>query len=158
MVPRLPLSIAQERQPMAQITNTQHLAEHAGKYLIFLLGREEFGVSVLKIREIIPVQVIVKIPQAPPHIRGVINLRGTSIAVTDLRQQFGLEHIEETERTCIVVADVETNRGNRRMGMMVDGVAEVQNIAGSETTCAASTRGDGCASAKVGATILCIAT
>src|ERR1044072_676683 len=132
MARHLPFPKSRRSNTMAPSANVQAVEELAGKYLIFLLGKEEFGVSVLKVREIIPMQVIVSVPQAPAHIRGVINLRGTAIAVMDLRKRFGLEHIDETERTCVIVAEVETKEGALRIGMVVDGVAEVQNIAAAE--------------------------
>ena len=117
---------------MVPITTAESSRQHAGKYLIFLLGKEEFGITVLKIREIVPMQEIVAVPQAPAYIRGLINLRGSAIAVMDLRHRFGLRHIEDTERTCIVVADVEKNLGKLRIGLVVDGVAEVQSLAAND--------------------------
>src|SRR5262249_49806919 len=99
---------------------------------IFLLGKEEFGITVLNTREIIPMQEIVAVPQAPEYIRGVINLRGSAIAVMDLRRRFGLQRIEDTERNGSIVANVERNGGHLRTGIVVDGVAEVQSIAAAE--------------------------
>jgi purine-binding chemotaxis protein CheW len=117
---------------MAPTEALTEIGQHAGKYLIFLLGKEEFGVSVLNIREIIPLQDIAPVPQAPAYIRGVINLRASAIGVLDLRQKFGLPHIEDTEHTCIIVADVNKGGRSLRIGMVVDGVAEVLNIAAAE--------------------------
>src|SRR5271157_3733261 len=73
-----------------------------GKYLVFQLGREEFGVQVLKVREIMGLQEITAVPQTPGFVKGVINLRGKVIPVVDLRLKFGLDSAEYTQRTCII--------------------------------------------------------
>ena len=104
--------------------------EHrAGKYLVFHLGKEEFGIRVLKVREIMGIQDITAVPQTPGYVKGVINLRGKVIPVVDLRLKFGLAEIEYTQRTCIVVVQVEAESHNMLMGIVVDGVAEVLNLA-----------------------------
>jgi purine-binding chemotaxis protein CheW len=102
---------------------------HAGKYLTFALATEEYGLPVLKVREIIKVMPITAVPQVPPHVRGVINLRGKVIPVIDLRLKFGLPSQDDTDQTCIVVVQVETTHQKRMMGLLVDGVSEVLNIA-----------------------------
>ncbi|MBX3743690.1 MAG: purine-binding chemotaxis protein CheW [Verrucomicrobiae bacterium] len=110
-------------------------AEHAvaGKYLTFLLGRESYGVQVLKIREIIRYTDITSVPQMPAHIRGVINLRGKIIPVIDLRMKFGLPVADATERTCIVVVRVELPNGSSAQnGVIVDAVEEVIQIAAAD--------------------------
>jgi purine-binding chemotaxis protein CheW len=102
----------------------------AGKYLTFSIGRESFGIDVLKIREIIRLVDITAVPQAPDHVRGVINLRGKIIPVVDLRLRFGLPKADTTERTCIVVVQINQPSGMQSpMGVIVDGVEEVLNIA-----------------------------
>lgn len=106
--------------------------ERAGKYLVFHLGREEFGIRVLKVREIMGVQEITAVPQTPPHVKGVINLRGKVIPVVDLRLKFGLPEVEYTQRTCIIVVQVQTETRSMMMGTVVDGVAEVLNLAASD--------------------------
>jgi len=103
--------------------------ERAGKYLVFHLGREEFGIQVLKVREIMGVQDITAVPQTPAYVKGVINLRGKVIPVVDLRLKFGLPEAEYTQRTCIIVVQVEGEAGGMLMGIVVDGVAEVLNLA-----------------------------
>jgi purine-binding chemotaxis protein CheW len=100
----------------------------AGKYLVFQLGREEFGIRVLKVREIIGIQDITAVPQTPAHVKGVINLRGKVIPVVDLRLKFGLPEIEYTQRTCIIVVQVQRDASSMLMGIVVDGVAEVLNL------------------------------
>ena len=82
------------------------LSSRAGKYLTFSLGSEEFGIPVLKVREIMGVQEITAIPQTPAYVKGVINLRGKVIPVVDLRAKFGLPQKEYTKRTSIVVVQI----------------------------------------------------
>jgi len=79
----------------------------AGKYLTFQLGNEEFAIQVLCVREIMGVQEITAVPQTPNYVKGVINLRGKVIPVVDLRLKFGLAEIEYTQRTCIIVAQIQ---------------------------------------------------
>ena len=113
----------------ASLTDTSSLA---GKYLTVVLDNEAYGIAVLKVREIIRLQKITPVPQMPEFVKGVINLRGRVIPVIDLRVQFGLK-AEMAERTCIVVVQVRVNTGaNVQMGLIVDSVEEVVNLAGNE--------------------------
>ncbi|MGD0580016.1 MAG: chemotaxis protein CheW [Bryobacteraceae bacterium] len=114
-----------EREPAAALKND----DRCGKYLVFELGREEFGIRVLKVREIMGIQDITAVPQTPAHVKGVINLRGKVIPVVDLRLKFGLPEQEYTPRTCIIVVQVKGEAGPMLMGIVVDGVAEVLNLA-----------------------------
>lgn len=100
-----------------------------GKYLIFHLGEEEFGIPVQKVREIMGVRDITRVPQTPAYVKGVIHLRGKVIPVVDLRLKFAMPAQEYTHRTCIIVVEVSGDRGIRLMGVVVDGVAEVLNVA-----------------------------
>jgi purine-binding chemotaxis protein CheW len=104
----------------------------AGKYLTFQLSNEEFGIRVLKVREIMGLQEITAVPQTPVHIKGVINLRGKVVPVIDLRLKFGLPAAEYTQRTCIIVTQLQAESGQVLMGIVVDGVSEVLNLAGGE--------------------------
>jgi purine-binding chemotaxis protein CheW len=104
----------------------------AGKYLVFQLGREEFGIRVMKVREIMGVQDITAVPQTPGHVKGVINLRGKVIPVVDLRLKFGLPEIEYTQRTCIIVVQAQKDTLATPMGIVVDGVVEVLNLAAGD--------------------------
>lgn len=105
----------------------------SGKYLTFRLGKESYGVAVLKVREIIRLQEITIVPQMPEYVKGVINLRGKVIPVIDLRLKFELGVHEDTELTCIVVVQVRLPNGDeRQMGLIVDAVEEVLNIAPAE--------------------------
>ena len=101
----------------------RNVRELGGKYLTFLLAGEEYGLEILKVREIICIMDITKVPQTPKFVRGVINLRGKVIPVIDLRLKFGLEETEYTEQTCIIVVNV-----GMLMGIIVDTVQEVHNI------------------------------
>jgi len=104
----------------------------AGKYLTFQLASEEFGIRVLKVREIMGLQEITAVPQTPGHIKGVINLRGKVVPVIDLRLKFGLDAAEYTQRTCIIVTQVQGESGSILMGIVVDGVSEVLNLTAQE--------------------------
>jgi purine-binding chemotaxis protein CheW len=104
----------------------------AGKYLTFHLAQEEFGIRVLKVREIMGLQEITAVPQTPCHIKGVINLRGKVVPVIDLRLKFGLPAAEYTQRTCIIVTQVQGESSTVLMGIVVDGVSEVLNLTAPE--------------------------
>ena len=103
-------------------------SEKAVKFLTFHLGQETYGIEALKVREIIRMTPITRVPRTLPFIPGVINLRGKITAVLDLRTRFGLEVAEATERTCIVV--VQFNGGGRdfTVGLVVDEVCEVVDL------------------------------
>ena len=103
-----------------------------GKYLTFTMANEEYGISILKIKEIIGMMQITKVPQTPDFIKGVINLRGKVIPVIDLRLRFCIEAMEYTERTCIIVIDIEGYEGSLVTGIVVDSVSEVLNIKDQE--------------------------
>jgi purine-binding chemotaxis protein CheW len=100
----------------------------AGKYLTFQLGKEEFAVQVLHVREIMGVQEITAVPQMPYHVKGVLNLRGKVIPVVDLRLKFGMPEMEYTQRTCIIVVQIEGHAGKISTGIIVDGVSEVLTL------------------------------
>ena len=105
----------------------------AGKFLTFNLQGESYGIDVLKVREIIREADITAMPQMPPYIRGVINLRGKIIPVMDLRQRFGFVTALGDEHTCIVVVQVKLPGSKiTQMGLVVDGVEEVINIAAGD--------------------------
>ena len=100
-----------------------------GKYLTVVLDNEYYGLAVLKVREIIRMQKITPVPQVPDFVKGVINLRGRVIPVIDLRVKFGLKAVF-AERTCIVVVQVDALSGKSvQMGLIVDSVDEVLNVA-----------------------------
>jgi len=103
-----------------------------GKYLTFSLAGEEYGIGILKVKEIIGMMAVTHVPQTPGFVKGVINLRGKVIPVVDLRLRFGLEAAAYTERTCIIVVEVTGAQGHVMMGIVVDAVSEVLNIRGSD--------------------------
>lgn len=107
------------------------IPERDGKYLSFRLGREEFGIGINRIREIIGLLPVTAVPGAPSFVLGVINLRGRVIPIVDLRRHFGLAAVEPTVRTCIIVVEVEGGR-HRRVGLVVDAVSEVLAIRAEE--------------------------
>lgn len=104
--------------------------DREGKYLTFALADEEYGISILKVKEIIGMMSITSVPQTPGFVKGVINLRGKVIPVVDLRLKFGIEATEYTERTCIIVVEIDGTFGAILMGIVVDAVSEVLNIKG----------------------------
>jgi purine-binding chemotaxis protein CheW len=104
------------------------MANREGKYLTFSLVGEEYGIGILKVREIIGMMTITSIPQTPGYVKGVINLRGKVIPVIDLRLKFGMESTAYTERTCIVVVEIKSGDRKIQMGIVVDSVSEVLNI------------------------------
>ena len=104
-----------------------------GKYLSFFLSKEEYGIEILKVREIIGVVDVTPLPRTPDFVRGVINLRGKIIPVVDLRRKFGMEPAEYTAETCIVVVEVEREGdASFQVGCVVDTVSEVLTVNTSE--------------------------
>ncbi|MBW1707031.1 MAG: purine-binding chemotaxis protein CheW [Deltaproteobacteria bacterium] len=116
---------------MAELAETMDQAGE-GKYLTFSLAGEEYGIGILKIKEIIGMMPITSVPQTPAFVKGVINLRGQVIPVIDLRLRFGMGEIDYTERTCIIVVEVEAESGLVLIGVVVDSVSEVLNIKGED--------------------------
>ncbi len=106
------------------------LLEKEGKYLTFALGSEEYGLEILKVREIFGYMEITAVPQTPHYVKGVINLRGQVIPVIDLRAKFGMDTIDVTEQTCIIVVEIAQGQQKFDTGIVVDHVSEVLDIAG----------------------------
>ena len=103
-----------------------------GKYLTFRLVDEEYGLEILKVREIIGMMAVTSLPRTPPFVRGVINLRGKVIPVIDLRKKFEMEATADTGETCIIVVDVRAAAGVIQIGILVDSVEEVLDIRGED--------------------------
>jgi purine-binding chemotaxis protein CheW len=99
-----------------------------GKYLTFTLNKEEYGIGILKVKEIIGMMPITQVPQTPEYLEGVINLRGKVIPVIDLRVKFGMDRVDYDERACIVVVETEAGSDTALVGIVVDSVSEVLNI------------------------------
>ncbi len=112
-----------ERPQTSTTSAERNSNDLGGKYLTFQLSNEEYGVEILKVREIIGVMDITAVPQMPIYMKGVINLRGKVIPVVDLRLKFGLPEAEHTEETCIIVVDV-----GKEVGIIVDTVSEVLDV------------------------------
>ena len=98
------------------------------RYLSFVLNDEEYGIEILKIKEIMGMTEVTAIPQTPPFIKGVINLRGKIIPIIDLRIKFDMEAKAYTDRTCIVVVEIMYDGEVTLMGVVVDSIQEVINI------------------------------
>jgi purine-binding chemotaxis protein CheW len=103
-------------------------SESEGKYLTFILAGKEYGIGILKVKEIIGMIPITMIPQTPEYMKGVINLRGKVIPVVDLRLKFEMAAMDYSERTCVIVVEIGTNADRLLTGIVVDSVSEVLNI------------------------------
>ena len=104
--------------------DTRDRGARMSKYLTFNLEEEVYGLEILRVREIIGLMDITKVPRMPEFVRGVINLRGKVIPVVDLRLKFGMPSTEDTKETCIIVVDLD----DILMGIVVDRVSEVLDI------------------------------
>ena len=100
----------------------------SGKYLTFRLAEEDYGIPLLQVKEIIGMMPVTAVPQTPDYVKGVINLRGKVIPVSDLRLRFGMNPTDYNERTCIIVVDIQGREHATRMGVIVDAVSEVLNV------------------------------
>ena len=116
----------QENEKIAQAVKA--MTDKEGKYLTFSLASEEYGIGILKIKEIIGMMPITSVPQTPEYIKGVVNLRGKVIPVMDLRLRFGMPAMDYTERTCIIVVEISGQAGTVQVGVVVDAVSEVLNV------------------------------
>ncbi len=112
---------------MAAEAAVAHVAQ-AGKYLSFVLGREEYGLEILRVQEINGLMDITRVPRSPDYVKGVINLRGRVIPIINLRKKFSMPMVDDTERTCIIMVQVNYNESQITMGIVVDEVSEVLNI------------------------------
>ncbi len=108
------------------------LAAREGKYLTFSLAGEEYGIGILKIREIIGMMPVTTMPRTPDFVKGVINLRGKVIPIVDLRLRFNMDSMDYTERTCIIVVEITGENGTVQIGIVVDSVSEVLNVRGED--------------------------
>jgi len=103
-------------------------ANATDQYLTFIMAGEEYGVDILAVQEIRGWESATPLPNSPPHIKGVINLRGTIVPIVDLRQCFGMEAIEYTGITVVIVLKIATESGHRVMGIVVDAVSDVYSL------------------------------
>ncbi|MGO9017316.1 MAG: chemotaxis protein CheW [Syntrophobacteraceae bacterium] len=123
------MDITEEKQQEMLLLSCER---KTGKYLTFSVANEDYGISIMKVKEIIEVMPVTPMPQTPPYVKGVINLRGKIIPVADLRAKLGIQESEYTDRSCIIV--LETTREGRTIliGMVVDSVSEVLHIKGAD--------------------------
>jgi len=96
--------------------------------LTFVLGEETYGVDILRVQEIRGWSAVTKIPNSPPHVLGVLNLRGSIVPIVDLRKRFNLAQAEYTAVTVIIVLTVRSESGRRDFGVVVDGVSDVVDV------------------------------
>ncbi|ETR71348.1 MAG: Chemotaxis protein cheW [Candidatus Magnetoglobus multicellularis str. Araruama] len=101
---------------------------HQGKYLTFSLEDEEYGIAIIKIKEITQMLNITPVPHTPHYVKGVVNLRGKVIPVMDLRIRFNMPEIEYSDRTCIIVVEIYADEELIQVGNVVDSVNEVLNV------------------------------
>ncbi|MEJ2147613.1 MAG: chemotaxis protein CheW [Acidobacteriota bacterium] len=111
-----------------EVATPVHDEDLGGKYVIFFLGAEQYGVPILAVREIIATVPITPIPQSPAHVRGVINLRGKVIPILDLRLKFGMDFIEKDRESCILVVRAQ----GVEAGVAVDRMSEVKDVPAEE--------------------------
>jgi purine-binding chemotaxis protein CheW len=95
------------------------------QYLTFSLSGGEYAIAVLRVREIIEYEAVTRVPSTPAFLRGVINLRGSVVPVVDLARKFRLAESPVTKRTCIIIAEVESETGRIVMGVLADAVNQV---------------------------------
>ena len=109
------------------MTPVQEATEQS-QYLTFYLAGEEYAISILRVKEILEYDTLTPVPQTPPAIRGVINLRGSVVPVVDLRAKFGLPPSPLTKRTCIVIVEVTLDGHPTVMGVLADAVSQVMDL------------------------------
>ena len=110
---------------MVEVHDSEAAAARLRKFLTFILGDVAYGLDIQNVTEILGIQPTIVIPDVPPHVRGVINLRGKVIPVMDVRLRFNLKAREDDEKTCIIVVE----SGERKVGLIVDMVSDVLDIA-----------------------------
>ena len=124
-----------QSMPDRRSVDSDTVSALAGRYLTFRLGAGSYGVQVSSVREIVRLLPITSVPQMPPSMRGVVNLRERVIPVVDMRRHFGQGAVEAGNRTCIVVVETKSSDGGlRQTGLIVDAVEEVVDIAVTEIT------------------------
>jgi purine-binding chemotaxis protein CheW len=116
----------------AQPAHAEVTTVGSNQMLTFTLGDETYGVDILRVQEIRGWTPVTRIPQTPPHVLGVLNLRGSIVPIVDLRMRFMLPHVEYTPLTVIIVLSVESPAGRRDFGVVVDGVSDVIDVSSAE--------------------------
>ncbi len=113
---------------MVAIVEKRDKSAIEGKFLIFILGSEAYGIEIHRAREIIGLLDITEVPQSPEYVKGVINLRGKVMPVVDLRLKFLMDEESHSQKKCIIVVDVN----NTSIGLIVDSVSDVTDISSGE--------------------------
>jgi len=108
------------------------MGEQCTQFLTFIMADEEYGVEILDVQEIRGWEACTEIPNMPTYVKGVINLRGTIVPIVDLRQKFGLDNIEYSAITVVIVVKVLVDNKSKVMGLVVDAVSDVHTIAHSD--------------------------
>jgi purine-binding chemotaxis protein CheW len=124
--------MASALQAQQEIAIDDAAAVISTQYLTFFMSGEEYGVDILCVQEIRGWENATPLPNSPPHIRGVINLRGTIVPIIDLRLCFGLAAAEYTPVTVVIVLKIQTEKGSRVVGIVVDAVSDVYTLAPSD--------------------------
>lgn len=102
------------------------------QYLTFQLSDEQYGLNVLQVREVLEIPRITRVPRMPAYMKGVINIRGSVIPVINLRLKLGLEELENSVNSRVVIIEIETSQEKIALGILVDSVQEVVDIGQSE--------------------------
>lgn len=116
----------------ASANQAENASSSLNQMLTFMLGDETYGVDILRVQEIRGWSPVTRIPQSPPHVLGVLNLRGSIVPVVDLRMRLNLDRAEYTAVTVIIVLSVDSGHGRRDFGVVVDGVSDVINVQGAD--------------------------
>ncbi len=98
------------------------------QYLTFLMDEEEYGVDILAVQEIRGWERATLVPNSPTHMKGVLNLRGTIVPILDLRDRFKLPVVDYTDVTVVVILKIDTDKGSRTMGIIVDAISDVYDV------------------------------
>lgn len=121
---------------MADLQTTQPVAsnhKHAARQVLsFTLENETYAVDILRVQEIRGFSPVTHMPDAPPHLLGVLNLRGSIVPIMDMRRRIGIAPIAPSPLTVIIVLSVESARGRREFGLVVDGVSDVVDLAAED--------------------------
>ena len=108
-------------------------SSRSGEYLCFFLGQEQYAVTVSRVEVVLEMQNVTRVPNAAPHMRGVINHRGSVVPIVDLRMRFGMGPSKLTEGTSIIILQIEYSGELITVGMLADGVREVVNLDPGDT-------------------------
>lgn len=127
-----PNNLGDQDNNVSEVDLTLKDNDEADQYLTFIMADEEYGVDILSVQEIRGWESVTPIPNSPMHVKGVINLRGTIVPIIDLRQRFGLENIEYGPLTVVIVLKVESEKGERIMGIVVDAVSDVYALSNQD--------------------------